>query len=218
MQSVILFGSGSPIIVDVQESCRRRGLTVAAVIKNVDGKDYALDAEVVRLADADPTLFEHGIVVPLFTPANRRAASEQATALGAKHFPSLIDPTAILPSIIDIADGVYVNSGATIGAASRLGRFSFVNRSASLGHHFDLGDFASIGPGVVTGGEVTVGRGSVIGVGVVVLPGTTIGDNVVVAAGSVVSVDLPSNVLAAGHPARILKRDIAGYNGRGVEV
>ncbi len=217
MQRVVLLGSGSPLIVDVQESCRRRGLAIIAVIKNVEGEDYALNVKAVRLADADPALFAEGIIVPLFTPAHRRAASVHASALGATHFPSLVDPTAITPLAIEIADGVYVNAGTTIGAASRLGRFSLVNRGASLGHHLSLGDFASIGPGVVTGGQVTIGRGTVIGVGAVIMPGITIGENTVVAAGSLVSRDLPSNVLAAGHPARILRRDIAGYNGQGVE-
>jgi sugar O-acyltransferase (sialic acid O-acetyltransferase NeuD family) len=188
------------------------------VIKNVEGEDFALEVQAIRIADADSALFEEDIVVPLFTPAHRCSASAQARALGAKHFPPLIDPTAILPSAIEIAEGVYVNSGTTIGAASRLGRFSFVNRAASLGHHCSLGDFASIGPGVVTGGQVTVGRGTMIGAGAVVLPGITIGDNTVVAAGAVVSRDLPSNVIVAGHPARILKRDIPGYNGQSVEA
>ena len=38
------------------------------------------------------------------------------------------------------------------------------------------------------------------------LPGVTIGDNVVVGAGSVVTRGLPVNCVAAGAPARVLKR------------
>ena len=37
------------------------------------------------------------------------------------------------------------------------------------------------------------------------MPGITIGDNVVVGAGSVVTKDLPSNVIAVGNPCRVLR-------------
>ncbi len=37
------------------------------------------------------------------------------------------------------------------------------------------------------------------------MPGITIGDNVVVGAGSIVTKDLPSNVVAVGNPCRVLR-------------
>ena len=37
------------------------------------------------------------------------------------------------------------------------------------------------------------------------MPGVTIGDNVVIGAGSVVTKDLPSNVVAVGNPCKIIK-------------
>lgn len=37
------------------------------------------------------------------------------------------------------------------------------------------------------------------------MPGITIGDNVVVGAGSVVTKDLPDNVVAVGNPCKILR-------------
>lgn len=44
------------------------------------------------------------------------------------------------------------------------------------------------------------------GAGVIVLGGVTIGDNAVIAAGSVVSKDIPSNVIAAGVPAKVMRK------------
>ena len=44
-----------------------------------------------------------------------------------------------------------------------------------------------------------------VGAGVIVLPGVTIGDNTVVGAGSVVTRDLPANVVAVGNPCRVLR-------------
>lgn len=52
---------------------------------------------------------------------------------------------------------------------------------------------------------ITVGDNVYFGYGCVVLPGVTIGDNVVVGAGAVVSRDIPSNSVAVGVPARVIK-------------
>ena len=45
-----------------------------------------------------------------------------------------------------------------------------------------------------------------LGGNTVVLPGITIGDNVVIGAGSVVTKDIPSNVIAAGNPCRVIRQ------------
>ncbi|CAB4755555.1 MAG: acyltransferase [Actinobacteria bacterium] len=52
---------------------------------------------------------------------------------------------------------------------------------------------------------VTIGKGSWLGTGVVVLPGVTIGDHVAVGANSVVCTDLPSNCVAVGSPAKVVR-------------
>jgi acetyltransferase-like isoleucine patch superfamily enzyme len=53
---------------------------------------------------------------------------------------------------------------------------------------------------------VVIGAGSWLGHGTIVLPGATIGRHVVVAAGSVVTGDLPDHCVAAGAPARPVRR------------
>jgi maltose O-acetyltransferase len=52
---------------------------------------------------------------------------------------------------------------------------------------------------------VTVGDNAWIGGGAILCPGVTIGANTVVGAGSVVTRDLPSNVIAAGNPCRVIR-------------
>lgn len=89
--------------------------------------------------------------------------------------------------------------------------------------HIYVGDYTMFGPNVTvaTAGHpilpelrekgyqynspVHIGRNCWIGAGVVIVPGITIGDNVVVGAGSVVTKDLPDNVVAVGNPCRILR-------------
>lgn len=52
---------------------------------------------------------------------------------------------------------------------------------------------------------VRIGQNCWIGAGVIIVPGITIGDNVVIGAGSIVTKDLPDNVVAVGNPCRILR-------------
>lgn len=52
---------------------------------------------------------------------------------------------------------------------------------------------------------ITIGNNVWIGGGVQICPGVVIGDNTVIGAGSVVSKDIPSNVVAAGVPCRVLR-------------
>ena len=53
--------------------------------------------------------------------------------------------------------------------------------------------------------DVTIGDNVWIGGNACIMPGVTIGNNVVIGAGSVVTKDLPDNVIAAGNPCRIIR-------------
>ena len=46
-----------------------------------------------------------------------------------------------------------------------------------------------------------------IGGGVIILPGVTIGNNVVIGAGSVVTRDIPDDVVAFGNPCRVVREN-----------
>ncbi len=52
---------------------------------------------------------------------------------------------------------------------------------------------------------VHIGSNCWIGAGALIMPGITIGDNVVIGAGSVVTKDIPSDVVAVGNPCKILR-------------
>ena len=89
--------------------------------------------------------------------------------------------------------------------------------------HIYIGDHTMIGPNVTiaTAGHpilpelrekeyqynlpVHIGTNCWLGAGVIILPGITLGDNVVVGAGSVVTKDLPDNVVAVGNPCKVLR-------------
>ncbi|HEX9027300.1 MAG TPA: maltose acetyltransferase domain-containing protein [Clostridium sp.] len=61
-------------------------------------------------------------------------------------------------------------------------------------------------PGTQFSIPITIGDDVWIGANSVILPGVTIGKNSVIGAGSVVTKDIPENVVAVGNPCRVLRR------------
>ncbi len=66
-------------------------------------------------------------------------------------------------------------------------------------------DAAQRNDGVMAAKPITIGNNVWIAANVVILPGVTIGDNSVIGAGSVVTKDMPANVLAVGSPCKVLR-------------
>ena len=52
---------------------------------------------------------------------------------------------------------------------------------------------------------ITIGDNVWIGAGVQICPGVTIGDNSTIGAGSIVTKDIPANVLAYGNPCVVIR-------------
>ncbi|HGY9615311.1 sugar O-acetyltransferase [Vibrio harveyi] len=114
---------------------------------------------------------------------------------------------------------------ANWGCHTHLGDNVYANFNLTLVDytHIYIGDHVMIGPNVTiaTAGHpidpelrrdiaqfnipVHIGNNVWIGANSVVLPGVTIGENSVIGAGSVVTKDIPANVVAVGNPCRVLR-------------
>ena len=75
---------------------------------------------------------------------------------------------------------------------------------ATAGHPFDPEQRAK---GLQINKPVHIGKNCWIGTASVIVPGVTIGDNVVIGAGSVVTRDIPSDVVAVGVPCRVMREN-----------
>ena len=118
---------------------------------------------------------------------------------------------------------LYANWG---GSHVHMGSNIYANFNLTLvdDGHIYIGDWVKFGPNVtiVTAGhpvlpelrkeptlqfnkDVHIEECVWIGAGVIVLPGVTIGRNSVIGAGSVVTKDIPENVVAVGNPCRVMR-------------
>ena len=128
----------------------------------------------------------------------------------------------------EIGEGCYIEPPfhANMGGHHvHFGKNIYVNFNGTFvdDTHIYVGDCTMFGPNVTiaTAGHpilpelreqgfqynmpIRIGRNCWLGAGVIVMPGVTIGDNVVIGAGSVVTKDLPSNVVAVGNPCRVMR-------------
>lgn len=62
------------------------------------------------------------------------------------------------------------------------------------------------GPYLTASRPVTIGDRAWIGGNTVIMPGVTIGDNVTIGAGSIVTKNIPSDVLAFGNPCKVIRK------------
>ena len=108
---------------------------------------------------------------------------------------------------VHFGKGVYANFGLTLVDDT----------------HIYVGDHTLFGPNVVLATAshpilpelrekglqfnlpIRIGKNCWLGSGAVVLPGVSIGDNTVIGALSVVTSDIPANVIAVGNPCRVLR-------------
>lgn len=123
---------------------------------------------------------------------------------GQQHF----DPSISIGSHCNIGEYNHITAcdQITIGDGLLTGRFVYIGDNAHGGLSWEE---ASIPPALRTltsKGAIKIGNHVWIGDKATILGGVTIGDNVIIGANSVVTHDVPSHCVAAGNPAKIIKR------------
>ena len=108
---------------------------------------------------------------------------------------------------IEVGENFFANYNLTVldVARVRIGANAQIAPNVSIytaGHpiHPD-----SRNSGYEYGIDVTIGDNVWLGGNACVMPGVTIGNNVVIGAGSVVTKDIPDNVIAVGNPCRVVR-------------
>jgi UDP-2-acetamido-3-amino-2,3-dideoxy-glucuronate N-acetyltransferase len=117
---------------------------------------------------------------------------------------------------------VEIQKGACIGPRCKISSHTFVCEGVTIedevfvGHHVvfvnDRYPRATAAAGQLQTEQdwtcipTRIKRGASIGSGATLLCGVTVGENAIVGAGSVVTRDVPPNVIVAGNPAKLLRK------------
>lgn len=118
-----------------------------------------------------------------------------------------IHPSAFVAKNVIIGKGVQILANSSICAKACLNDFVIINTSASIDHECFIGSGVHIGPGAKLAGCINVGHNTFIGTNATILPRKKIGTNTIIGAGSVVTKNIPDNVVAYGNPCNILRNN-----------
>lgn len=147
--------------------------------------------------------------------ATRPSEGKKRQELLKKMFASIGEGCYIEPPLRSNWGGKHIHFGNHV--------YANFNLTAVDDTHIYVGDGTMFGPNVTVAtaahpiyvplrekgcqfnAPVRIGKCCWIGAGSIILPGVTIGDNTVIGAGSVVTRDIPANVVAVGNPCRVMR-------------
>ncbi len=139
----------------------------------------------------------------------RRRLHDQFVGSGYR-FVTLVHPSALLGSGVELGQGVQIMAGVIVQADTAIGNDVILNTGSRIDHDGLIGDHVHVAPGAVISGGVMVSDGCHIGPGSVIIQGVKLGMGAVVGAGTTVLSDIKAHCQVTGQPPRIpveLKRE-----------
>ena len=119
---------------------------------------------------------------------------------------SLIHPSAVIGTDVEIGIGSVVMAGIVINSSTRIGKGCIINTNSSLDHDNVIEDYVHISPGASLAGTVKVGKWSWLGIGSVVSNNVNICSSCKLGAGAVVVKDITEPGTYVGVPVRRVDR------------
>lgn len=120
-------------------------------------------------------------------------------------FATLIHPTVRIGKKIKFGEGAIVCANTLFTTNIDIGKHCILNINCSFGHDTQVGDFVSTMSHTAIAGDVVIGEGCYFGLNCTVINQVSIGPWGTYGAGAVVVSDMPSQIVAVGIPAKVIK-------------
>lgn len=195
MKKAAIIGAGGHALVIKSILLLNKNIVVESFIDK-DGEDKKLEKIKKGLMAVSLGVGDNKVRAELF----KKVKKMEIEIIPAIHPSAIISPDAVL------GEGVVICAGAIICTKAVIGDNSIINTGATIDHETRIGKNCHIAPGVHIAGKVVVRDNTLVGIGVSVIPNIKIGKNVVIGAGAVVIDDVPNDSLAAGVPAKVIKK------------
>jgi len=211
MKNIILFGGGTHVsycidIIEKENKYKIIGITDPYLQVGAKIMDY----EIIGKQEGIKNLIKHyNIDAGLITIGDnwtRKIVLDKIVSIVPDfEFVSTIHPSVIIGKNVTIGKGTIMMAGCIVSPNTSIGEFCFFATGAILEHDCIMGNFSSLSAGSVTGGKVKIGDFTAITLGVTLFDRIEIGEHTVIGSGSLVTKNIPSNCLAYGTPAVVIK-------------
>ncbi len=121
---------------------------------------------------------------------------------------TIVDPSVEVPEDSRVGNGVVIQKGVIISANCVLEDCSYLNYGVIIGHDVQIKRFSNVSFGSLISGFACIGEATYIGAGVTIRDEVTIGKNTIIGMGSVVTTDIPDNVVAYGNPCKVVRENL----------
>jgi sugar O-acyltransferase (sialic acid O-acetyltransferase NeuD family) len=118
---------------------------------------------------------------------------------------TLIHPSAIIGSFVEIGKGTAIMAGTVINADTTIGKGCIINTSSMIDHDNQLAEFVHISPGAHLAGTVKIGKHTWVGIGSTIIQGITVGPDITIGAGALVIRNIDEVGTYIGAPARKIR-------------
>ncbi|MEO6670920.1 MAG: acetyltransferase [Ferruginibacter sp.] len=121
-------------------------------------------------------------------------------------YTSIIHPTAVISSWVEIGEGSIVTAGTIITCNVKIGKHAQLNLHSTIGHDCVIGDYFTTAPAVNISGFCEFGNLVYIGTNASVRDRVRICDNVTIGMGATILKDITEEGIYIGNPARRLEK------------
>lgn len=128
--------------------------------------------------------------------------------------PTLIHPTSVISHFASISSvGVYIFPFVYVQAGAKIGANTTLLSHVNISHNTIIGDNCFFSGGAILSAYAEVKNNTFVGQGALVVSSKvkTIGDHTIIGARSLVTHDVPSHVVSAGSPARVIRENYKSF-------
>lgn len=155
----------------------------------------------------DSSIYDIEVVIASGEPQYRKNIYEKLKRDNIK-LATLIHPNCGISKYNSIGEGCILMNGVILTTNINLKTCVVIYSNSVITHDVEIGDFSVVSLGCNVSGEVNIGSCTYIGSGVSIRDEVVIGNNSIIGIGSVVTKDIPDDVVAYGNPVKVVKQNI----------
>jgi sugar O-acyltransferase (sialic acid O-acetyltransferase NeuD family) len=138
-------------------------------------------------------------------PETRKKVVAELQKIDVK-FSNAIHSSVLMSEFVELGDDVIICAGSILTVNIKIGDHVHIDTNCTVAHDVVIGSYCRLSPGVRVNGRDRLGEGVFVGSGATLVQEISVGNWSTIGAGAVVTEDIAENVVAAGIPAKEVRK------------